>query len=47
MPWSLAPTVDPHWTNPTADTGTLDQAIAPYKTAVDVTGARDRAARLQ
>ena len=39
MPWSFAPTVDPHWTFPTADTGTLDQAIAPYRTALDVTGA--------
>ena len=38
MPWSFAPTVDPHWTFPTADTGTLDQAIAPYRTALDVTG---------
>src|SRR5512142_360810 len=39
MPWSFDPTVDPHWTFPTADTGTLDQAIAPYRTALDVTGA--------
>ena len=39
MPWSIVPTVDPHWTFPTADTGTLDQAIAPYRTALDVTGA--------
>jgi len=39
MPWTVTPTVDPHWTNPTADTGTLDQAIAPYKTAVDITAA--------
>ena len=38
MPWSFAPTVDPHWTFPTADTGTLDQAIAPYRMALDVTG---------
>lgn len=38
MPWSFAPTVDPHWTFPTADTGTLDQAIAPYQTATDITG---------
>lgn len=38
MPWSFAPTVDPHWTFPTADTGTLDQAIAPFRTALDVTG---------
>lgn len=38
MPWAFAPTVDPHWTFTTADTGTLDQAIAPYRTAEDVTG---------
>jgi hypothetical protein len=38
MPWSFAPTVDPHWTFPTADTGTLAQAIAPYRLALDVTG---------
>jgi hypothetical protein len=38
MPWAFAPTVDPHWTFPTADTGTLDQAIAPYRVAEDVTG---------
>lgn len=38
MPWSFLPTVDPHWTNPTAQTGTLDQAIAPYRQALDVTG---------
>lgn len=35
MPWQATPTVDPHWTYPTADTGTLDQAIAPYGTAAD------------
>ncbi len=38
LPWSFAPTVDPHVTFPTADTGTLDQAIAPYRMAEDVTG---------
>ena len=38
FPWTFAPTVDPHWTFPTADTGTLDQAINPYRTASDVTG---------
>lgn len=37
MPWSVTPTVDPHWTFPTADTGTLDQAIAPYRLAEDDT----------
>jgi len=35
--WAATPTVNPNWTNPTADTGTLDQAIAPYGTALDVT----------
>lgn len=39
FPWTYAPTVDPHWTFPTADTGTLDEAIAPYVLASDVTGA--------
>jgi len=38
MPWRFAPTVDPHWTTPDVDTGTLDPAIAPYRMAVDVTG---------
>ena len=37
MPWSANPNVDPHWTFPTADTGTLDQASAPYRTAEDIT----------
>ncbi len=39
MPWSFAPDVNPNWTKPTADTGTLDLALAPYRTALDVTGA--------
>ena len=38
MPWSFAPTVNPNWTKTTADTGTLDLAIAPYRMALDVTG---------
>jgi len=38
MPWSFQPTVDPQWTFPTADTGTLDQAIAPYRMALQGTG---------
>lgn len=38
MPWRFAPTVDPHWTTPDVDTGTLDPGIAPYRTAIDVTG---------
>jgi hypothetical protein len=37
LPWAVVPTVDPHWTFTTADTGTLDQAIAPYRQALDVT----------
>lgn len=37
VPWRLTPTVDPHWTFPDVDTGTLDQAIAPYRMATDVT----------
>ena len=36
--WSFAPTVDPHWTYPTSDTGTLDEALPPYRMAIDVTG---------
>lgn len=38
MPWAFSPTVNPNWTKTTADTGTLDLAIAPYATALDVTG---------
>ena len=38
MPWRFAPTVDPHWTSPDVDTGTLDPAIAPYRMAADITG---------
>ncbi len=38
MPWSFTPTIQPNWTTPTADTGTLDNALAPYKTALDLTG---------
>lgn len=38
FPWAFAPTVDPHWTFPTAETGTLDEAINPYRLATDVTG---------
>lgn len=38
MPWEFQPTVNPNWTFVTADTGTLDQAIAPYRMALDVTG---------
>lgn len=38
MPWRFAPTVNPNWTTPDVDTGTLDPAIAPFRTAVDVTG---------
>ena len=38
MPWRFNPTIDPHWTFPDVDTGTLDPAIAPYRMAMDVTG---------
>lgn len=38
FPWKYAPTVDPHWTFPDADTGTLDQAINPYRLRQDTTG---------
>ena len=38
MPWTLAPTVQPNWTFPQADTGTLSQAIAPFRKALDITG---------
>ncbi len=38
MPWSFTPAVDPAYTFPTADTGTLDQAIAPYRMALQATG---------
>jgi hypothetical protein len=37
--WRYAPTVDPHWTFPDTDTGTLDQGLPPYRMATDVTGA--------
>lgn len=36
---TYAPTLDPHWTFPTSDTGTLDEALAPYRMATDITGA--------
>lgn len=38
VPWRFTPTIDPHWTTPDVDTGTLDPAQAPYRTAIDVTG---------
>ena len=38
MPWRFNPTIDPHWTTPDVDTGTLDPAIAPFRTATDITG---------
>lgn len=38
MPWRFSPTVDPHWTSPDVDTGTLDPGIAPYRMATDITG---------
>lgn len=38
LPWRYTPTVNPNWTSPDVDTGTLDPAIQPYRTALDVTG---------
>lgn len=38
FPWSFTPTIDPHWTQPNADTGTLDNALPPYRTGIDLTG---------
>lgn len=38
LPWAFSPSVDPQWTFPTADTGTLDQAIPPYRMALQATG---------
>ncbi len=38
MPWSLVPDVNPNWTNTTADTGTLTQALPPYRAALDIIG---------
>ena len=38
LPWSFAPSIDPQWTFPTNDTGTLPQAVAPYRTALNATG---------
>jgi hypothetical protein len=35
--WAAVPSIDPHLTFPTGDTGTLDQAQAPYNTAADFT----------
>ena len=37
LPWATVPTIDPGWTYPTADTGTLDQGQAPYGTATNYT----------
>lgn len=39
LPWAVVPTIDPHWTFPTGDSGTLDMAFAPYGTAQDFTAA--------
>lgn len=38
FPWSFVPTVDPHWTWPNSDTGTLDYAQDPYRMRIDLTG---------
>ena len=38
FPWTFTPAYDLHWTYPTADTGTLDRALNPYRLASDVNG---------
>lgn len=38
MPWSFVPSIDPGWTFTTNDTGTLDNAQPPYRTALNLTG---------
>jgi len=38
LPWRFTPTLDPKWTTPDVDTGTLDPAIAPYRMATEITG---------
>jgi hypothetical protein len=38
MPWAFSPSIDPAWTFSTADTGTLDQAIPPFRKALNATG---------
>lgn len=38
LPWSFTPTINPNWTEVQAETGTIDQAVAPYRAALDVTG---------
>lgn len=38
FPWTFTPAYDLHVTFPTADTGTLDRALAPYKLASDING---------
>ena len=35
-PWSAVPAPNPNWTKTTADTGTLDLAVAPYRLALDI-----------
>lgn len=35
-PWSATPTINPNWTKTTADTGTLDLAIAPFPKALEI-----------
>lgn len=38
MSGRFTPTVNPNWTNPDVDTGTIDPAQAPYRTGIDLTG---------
>jgi hypothetical protein len=35
-PWSAVPAPNPNWTKTTADTGTLDLAVAPYRLGLDI-----------
>ena len=38
LPQTFTPAFDLHWTFPTADTGTLDRALAPYRMSADING---------
>lgn len=38
FPWTFTPNFDLHVTFPTADTGTLDRALPPYRMASDING---------
>ena len=38
FPWKFNPTIDPHWTSPDVDAGSLDPLQPPYRTVLDITG---------